>query len=215
MLVHRRVADQGGCSHLLRCLTWHVPQELSPEIVVLILLSVIWLSMEFRQSRRTRPTATKAQDRCPRAVIFAPAAGVVAGTVPSWAVPEAAIRPPWMVTVIGLGALGCGYALRLWCFRTLRDYFTFEVMTSDDQPVITSGPYHFVRHPSYFGLILVMLGTSTLLANWLSLVVATLTTTLTLIAVIRVEDRVLHRELGSAYHNYAAATRRRLIPFVW
>jgi len=192
-----------------------VPPELSPEIAALLVVSVIWLVVESRQRRRTRPTATKAQDRCSTVLTFAPVAGLVTGGVLSWTVPDAAIRPPWLIALIGLGALGCGGALRLWCFQTLGDYFTFELMTSSDQAVITSGPYKIVRHPSYAGLVLALVGAVTLMSNWLSLGIATVTTVVSLIAWIKVEEEVLHRELGDAYRTYAAATPHRLIPFVW
>jgi protein-S-isoprenylcysteine O-methyltransferase Ste14 len=192
-----------------------VPPELSPEIAALVVVSAIWLAVESRQRRRTRPTATKAQDRSSKVLTFAPVAGIVAEAVLSWTVPDAAIRPPWLIALIGLGALGCGGALRLWCFRTLGDYFTFELMTSTDQAVITSGPYRLVRHPSYAGLVLVSVGSVTMMSNWLSLGVAAVATVVSLIAGIKVEEEVLHRELGDAYRAYAAATPHRLIPFVW
>ncbi|WP_194909702.1 methyltransferase family protein [Catenulispora rubra] len=192
-----------------------MPSELSPEIAALLAVSAIWLAVESRQRRRTRPTATKAQDRCSKVLAYAPLAGVGAAALLSWTVPDATIRPPWLIALIGIGALGCGGALRWWCFRTLGDYFTFVLMTSSDQAVITSGPYRIVRHPSYAGLILTMVGAVTMMSNWLSLGVAAVTTVVSLIAGIKVEEEVLHRELGDAYQAYAAATPHRLIPFVW
>lgn len=192
-----------------------MPPQLSPAVAVLLAVSAIWLAIELRQSRRTRPAAVKAQDRCSRAFTCAPLIGVVLAAALSWITPDAAIRPPWLTTLIGLAALSCGGALRLWCFRTLGDYFTFQLMTSSDQPVITSGPYRLVRHPSYAGIILALIGVMTLMANWLSLGIATVTAVAALAAGIKVEEEVLRRELGDAYRAYAAATRYRLIPFVW
>lgn len=192
-----------------------MPPQLSPAVAALVVVSVIWLAVEFRQIRRTRPAATKAQDRCSRVFAFAPLAGITIGAVLSWTTPDAAIRPPWLIAAIGFAALSCGGALRLWCFRTLGEYFTFEVMTSSDQPVIASGPYRLVRHPSYAGITLTSLGVVTLMSNWLSLGVAAAGTVVALVAAIKVEERVLHRELGDAYRAYVAATPYRLIPFIW
>jgi len=192
-----------------------VLSELPPDIVALLAASVIWLAVEFRQSRRTRPTAAKAHDRCNKVLTYAPAVGLATGLVLSWTVPDAAIRPPWLIAPIGLAALGCGSALRLWCFHSLGDYFTFEVMTSSDQVVVTSGPYRLVRHPSYAGLVLALVGEVTLMSNWLSLGVAAAGTMVSLVAAIKVEERVLHRELGDAYRAYVVTPPHRLIPFVW
>ena len=88
-------------------------------------------------------------------------------------------------------------------------------MTSSDQPVIDSGPYRFVRHPSYAGISLAVLGVVTLMSNWLSLGVVAVTVVVSLTAGIKVEEEVLHRELGDAYRAYAATTPYRLVPFVW
>jgi protein-S-isoprenylcysteine O-methyltransferase Ste14 len=62
--------------------------------------------------------------------------------------PGAAIRPPLLSVVVGLVLFSAGEALRVWSKVTLGRYFTYAVMTSSDQPVITKGPYRFVRHPS-------------------------------------------------------------------
>lgn len=192
-----------------------MPPKLSPDVIALLVLSTIWLALESRQYRRTRPTADEAQDRCNRVLVFAPLAGVITAAFLSWTVPDAAIRSQWLIASIGLGALCCGGALRLWSFRTLGDYFTFKLMTSSDQAVITSGPYRLLRHPSYAGLTLVLMGEVTLMANWLSLGAATAATVVSLIPAIEVEERVLNRELGDAYRAYATVTPHRLIPFVW
>jgi protein-S-isoprenylcysteine O-methyltransferase Ste14 len=55
--------------------------------------------------------------------------------------------------VLLFGALG-----RLWCFRTLGRMFTFELAVRDDHALVTTGPYAYVRHPSYTAGICVLLG---------------------------------------------------------
>jgi protein-S-isoprenylcysteine O-methyltransferase Ste14 len=82
--------------------------------------------------------------------------GAVVAIVASQSAPAAAIRPAAVAAWIGLGIFWCGIALRLWSFRTLGRYFTVTVQTSGDQPVITSGPYRAIRHPSYAGILLAL-----------------------------------------------------------
>jgi protein-S-isoprenylcysteine O-methyltransferase Ste14 len=48
----------------------------------------------------------------------------------------------------------------------LGHYFTFTVMTSANQPVITTGPYRVLRHPSYAGILLVLAGIGLSYGNW-------------------------------------------------
>jgi protein-S-isoprenylcysteine O-methyltransferase Ste14 len=82
------------------------------------------------------------------------------------------------------------------------------------QPVITTGPYRVIRHPSYAGILLAVIGLGLLIGNWLSLVSLTIAIGGGLVFRIRVEERALLRNLGDDYRNYAA-THKRLIPFIW
>ncbi|KAL9932586.1 hypothetical protein V8E36_008703 [Tilletia maclaganii] len=61
------------------------------------------------------------------------------------------LRLAWIVA-------GIGGALRIWCYRELRHFFTFTLAVLDGHKVISSGPYAYVRHPSYTGLFLVATG---------------------------------------------------------
>jgi protein-S-isoprenylcysteine O-methyltransferase Ste14 len=47
-----------------------------------------------------------------------------------------------------------GGALRVLCFRTLGRFFTFDLAVKPDQKVIQTGPYAYVRHPSYTAMLL-------------------------------------------------------------
>jgi protein-S-isoprenylcysteine O-methyltransferase Ste14 len=128
--------------------------------------------------------------------------------------PGAEIRPALVTVVIGIVLFAAGEALRVWAKLTLGRYFTYAVMTSGDQPVITSGPYQFVRHPSYTGVLLLAIGAGFVEANWLGLAALTLTTLVGLLYRIRVEERALLEELDEKYRSYAEH-HARLIPFVW
>src|SRR5258706_15204579 len=66
--------------------------------------------------------------------------------VRAWSFPPGAQLPMFAV---GLSILVLGSLLRRYCFRTLGQYFTGDVRARADQPVIRTGPYRLVRHPSY------------------------------------------------------------------
>ena len=107
-----------------------------------------------------------------------------------------------------------GVAVRIWSIRTLGRFFTYQVMTTDDQRVITSGPYRAVRHPSYAALLISCLGAGIATAHPLALVAAVVVPFIGLARRIRVEEAALARRLGDEYETFCA-TRKRLIPLVW
>jgi protein-S-isoprenylcysteine O-methyltransferase Ste14 len=87
-------------------------------------------------------------------------------------------------------------------------------MTSSDQPVITNGPYRFVRHPSYTGTLLIVVGIGALWGNWLGLGALTVLSAVGVAYRISVEEKALLGELGDRYRTYAEH-HKRLLPFVW
>ena len=115
---------------------------------------------------------------------------------------------------LGVVIAWLGLLLRWWSFVSLGQYFTLVVMTSADQPVVDRGPYRVVRHPSYTGLFLAFAGVGLMLGNWVSTVGAVGLVLIALIYRLRLEERALSAALGDRYREFAAS-RARLIPFVW
>jgi protein-S-isoprenylcysteine O-methyltransferase Ste14 len=79
--------------------------------------------------------------------------------------------------------------------------------------VATNGPYRYVRHPGYAGMILFEFGISALLASWWALVAGGLCSILLIIRTA-LEDRTLQAEL-TGYMDYARQVRYRLLPGIW
>ena len=80
--------------------------------------------------------------------------------------------------------------------------------------MIADGPYQLIRHPSYAGLLLVIMAMGLFIGNWLSLVCLTVAIAGALVFRIRVEERALMQNLGDSYRDYAT-THKRLVPFIW
>ena len=128
--------------------------------------------------------------------------------------PGAVIRPTALAFAIGLAIYLAGFAMRRWSEMTLGRYFTFTVMTSAEQPVITAGPYRFVRHPGYTGVVLVVVGAGLVTGNWVGLAAWTLLVMGALLYRIHVEEAALLSAVGDRYRSYAS-DHKRLIPLVW
>jgi protein-S-isoprenylcysteine O-methyltransferase Ste14 len=116
--------------------------------------------------------------------------------------------------VFGLGIVLAlvGIALRWYAVLSLGRFFTTRVTTRADQTVVEKGPYRWVRHPSYTGLLLTVSGILLLQMNWLSL--ACFVLALPGFAYrIGVEEQALMSALGEPYRDYMRRTKR-LVPFV-
>ncbi|HVS61331.1 MAG TPA: isoprenylcysteine carboxylmethyltransferase family protein, partial [Gemmatimonadaceae bacterium] len=119
--------------------------------------------------------------------------------VRAWSFPERAQLP---LFVVGVLMLLSGSLLRRYCWRTLGKYFTGDVQARRDQPVIRSGPYRWVRHPSYTGGMMMFIGLGLTLGSWVSVALLTIATIAAYGYRIVVEERVLLDTIGEPYESY-------------
>ncbi len=128
--------------------------------------------------------------------------------------PDATVRGGGRIFLLGAVIGWSGLLLRWWSFMTLGKFFTVVLKTSGDQPVVDRGPYRWLRHPSYTGLLLAFVGGGLMYGNWLSAGCSVVLVLAALAYRIRVEERSLAAALGERYRAFAS-TRARLIPFLW
>jgi protein-S-isoprenylcysteine O-methyltransferase Ste14 len=115
--------------------------------------------------------------------------------------------------VVGVSMILLGSLLRRYCFSTLGEYFTGDVRARADQPVIRSGPYRLVRHPSYTAGMMMFIGIGLALGNWISLGLLTITTIATYAYRVKVEEHALVEAIGEPYRTYMKE-RKRFIPYI-
>jgi protein-S-isoprenylcysteine O-methyltransferase Ste14 len=130
--------------------------------------------------------------------------------VKAWSFPRGAQLP-----LFGIGVLMIvlGSLLRRYCWRTLGEYFTGDVRARANQPVINSGPYRLVRHPSYTAGMIMFIGIGLALGSWLSFALLTIATIATYSYRVAVEERALLETIGEPYQAYMKE-RKRFIPYV-
>jgi protein-S-isoprenylcysteine O-methyltransferase Ste14 len=175
-----------------------------------------WGMMELSQrSQAHREDATKIDGIGTRIAFgICVIAGIAVVNLTPHVVPGAAIRPAVAAFAVGMVVLLAGLVLRGWAFKVLGQYFTHSVMVSSDQPVIATGPYRVVRHPSYTGFLLAVIGIGLASANWADLAGGLLVALTPLLWRIHVEENALMSTLGDRYRAYAAQ-HKRLVPLVW
>jgi protein-S-isoprenylcysteine O-methyltransferase len=116
--------------------------------------------------------------------------------------------------VLGLALLIAGMAIRAYAILTLRRFFTVDVAIFKDHRLIRTGPYRYIRHPSYTGALLSFYGLAIGFENvWAALIIAVPPTVAFFIR-MRVEERVLRDAFPSEYPEYERATKR-LVPFIY
>jgi protein-S-isoprenylcysteine O-methyltransferase Ste14 len=105
-------------------------------------------------------------------------------------------------------------ALFSWAMAS-NTYFSqiVRIQSEHGHAVASGGPYRYVRHPGYVGMILFELAISTLLASWWAIAAGGLCAVL-LVLRTALEDRTLQAEL-EGYAEYAREVRYRLAPGVW
>jgi protein-S-isoprenylcysteine O-methyltransferase Ste14 len=148
-------------------------------------------------------------------VVFTAVLGIGAAFALAHSVQSAGINVArWPIFIIGLAIVILAMALRRWAVLTLGQFFTVQVQVRSGQTVVDTGPYRWVRHPSYTAITMSFVGIGVALENWLSLLVLIVVPTIGLVVRIRVEERALLEALGEPYREFSA-TRARLIPKVW
>jgi protein-S-isoprenylcysteine O-methyltransferase Ste14 len=152
-------------------------------------------------------------------VILCAGLGVLGAVRSATDITGAAIAPGlpdlrWLLFGLGIAAVVTGSVVRLWAITTLGRWFTYDVRVTEGQPVVQTGPYRWVRHPSYTGVLLVLMGIGLTLGNWLSVVLILVLPTVGLVRRIRVEEDALLGTIGEPYERYAAA-KPRLFPGLW
>lgn len=121
--------------------------------------------------------------------------------------------PIWL-QVVGAVAMVVSFILMSLVFRE-NSYLsgTVRVQQERGQTVITTGPYHYVRHPLYAGGLFLFLGTPLLLGSWYGFLLILLFLPALLVRAV-LEERTLLQELPG-YDAYMTQVKYRLIPYVW
>ena len=121
---------------------------------------------------------------------------------------------PFWTVYPGIGLFTIASSLITWVLvKNPHADSSVRIENERDHHVVTSGPYSFVRHPMYVGLILLHTSIALILGSTWTLALAVLLTFLFLWRTA-LEDQTLRWELPG-YAEYAKVTRYRLMPGIW
>ena len=184
-------------------------------VVLFWLVFYIWLGSELFIGWKLRaPAGATTHDAASRFVLIGSIyVGIGVGFGLAFGLQSAAFTS-WRRPLLGLGLalMLIGMALRWYSIRVLGRSFTTTVMTRPDQTVVEAGPYRWIRHPSYTGGLITILGILVCLTNpgaFLGLIPPLAGYAYR----IHIEEKALARSLGAPYRSYMRRTKR-LIPFL-
>ncbi|QJD69648.1 protein-S-isoprenylcysteine methyltransferase [Xanthomonas campestris pv. badrii] len=183
---------------------------------LLTALSLLWVGYELwlRQQRRaadggTHDRGTLGQLWRVLSLSIAAAVGLAFAGVMHW--PHAWQEPlRWAACAL----IGGGLAVRVWAITVLARWFTVDVTIQAGHQLVRSGPYRWLRHPSYTGALMAFYGLALGMGNAASLLAIVLPVTWVFLRRIRIEEAALQRAFPIAYPAYAAHSHR-LLPLVW
>lgn len=105
-----------------------------------------------------------------------------------------------------------GVTLRISAVLELGRFYSHRVRVITDHQIVETGPYRWIRHPAYSGMLLAHLGLVLVFFNWLSVALLICALLPALVLRILVEERTLTNLPG--YVEFCA-TRARILPHIW
>jgi protein-S-isoprenylcysteine O-methyltransferase len=177
---------------------------------------ILWLVLETIGSRTKRSAnSTKASDRGSYRLLMILlwlAIGLVFAL--PFVLPQATIL--WHRTAlffVGIALMLAGMAFRFYAMSLLGRFFTYQVAVHPGQTVVEAGPYRYIRHPSYTGALITLVGLGLALGNWAGLFALLACMGPAYAYRISVEEAALLAALAEPYEQYTRRTRR-IIPFL-
>jgi len=112
----------------------------------------------------------------------------------------------------GLALLSLGLGFSMWGRIAIGRNWSATVTVKEDHELVRKGPYRFVRHPIYTGLLLGFIGTAVALAEWRG-VLAVAIVFIALWRKLKMEERWMGEVFGEAYADYKREVAA-LVPFL-
>ena len=115
---------------------------------------------------------------------------------------------------IGIVIMGISLLMRLWANMALGALYTRTLRVVEGHHIVHEGPYSVIRHPGYLGVILMWIGGSLAVMNWIAVLAVLVSMSTAYHYRINAEETMLAMTQGKEYDSYRAHTWR-LIPFIY
>jgi protein-S-isoprenylcysteine O-methyltransferase Ste14 len=181
-------------------------------ILLAIAAGCLWLSQPAFSTEETK--RDQGSDKFSILVILVVICIIVISSVTEWAYFNNGVERSIYITLTGALLLIIGISIRVWAIQTLGKHFTATVTLTEGHQLVRSGPYRWVRHPSYLGAFMALIGCPLYLNSMWATVIAAVGMTVAYYIRIGVEEKMLSSYFGAQYEDYKKHTKR-IIPFIW
>lgn len=114
--------------------------------------------------------------------------------------------------IVGLIIYLAGYSVALWARRHLGRNWGMPMTEKLKPSFVTSGPYQYIRHPIYAGMLLMIIGSAIdVNAYWL---IAFIVAVIYFMCSAVVEEQIMYREFPKDYKEYKRQTKM-LLPYIF
>jgi protein-S-isoprenylcysteine O-methyltransferase Ste14 len=185
--------------------------SLSLTLGLIYLVSEVLLTITRRSKSRT---GTKEDRSTLRVLWIVIMVSITAGVFVAMNWRAAALPHGRLFEIAGAVLFALGLLFRWWAIVTLGRFFTVDVTIEKDHELVERGPFRFVRHPSYTGVLLAFVGVALSLRNWGAMLVILLPIFVAFIHRMNVEEEALRGALGERYEEYMKRTKR-LVPLIY
>jgi protein-S-isoprenylcysteine O-methyltransferase Ste14 len=108
-------------------------------------------------------------------------------------------------TAIGVLLTWAGIAFAIWARVHIGQYWSARVTLKEDHKLISTGPYKYVRHPIYTGLLVATVGTALAIGRWQGLAGVAIILFAHILKA-RKEERLMTSHFGATYEDYRSHT---------
>jgi protein-S-isoprenylcysteine O-methyltransferase Ste14 len=120
----------------------------------------------------------------------------------------------WPTYVAGIACAIASFAIRRRAIAALGKFWSLHVEIRESHEFVRSGPFRWVRHPTYFSMILELASIGLILNAYFSFIVAAAIFIPTLLLRLKLEETALVEKFGATYQTYQRETPA-ILPYKW
>lgn len=185
--------------------------------ILWLLIALFWVIAEIRLIRKTRvdtkdviDAENKSQGWLWFSVTLSVGLAMLFKRLDYWPIPIDYLLRQFLALLICISGLG----LRYWAVITLGNFFSTHVLIQNQHQMITGGPYRWIRHPAYSGLLIALAGTGLAMGDFLASLLVTVLPFIAFRSRIEIEEKKLINQFEQQYLIYLQKTYK-LVPFFY